>query len=252
MSRLLNKIAIITGGASGQGAAEAELFAKEGAKVVIADVQIELMEETAAKINALYPDSVTPMYLNVTDLDNWNQVVQDTVEIYGTIDVLVNNAGISGNLGVPVEDIAQDDWNRVLDINLNGNFLGIKAVTPIMKEKRSGSIINISSIAGLVGGQAGAHYTASKGASRLLTKTVAVELAPFGIRVNSIHPGGVATPMIEAVMNEDMKEQVAKTIPAGYIADPIEIAYPVLFLASDESSYMYGSEVVVDGGMVAI
>lgn len=252
MSRLLNKVAIITGGASGQGAAEAELFAKEGAKVVIADVQTELMEETASKINALYPESVTSMYLNVTDLDNWNQVVEDTVNKYGTIDVLVNNAGISGSLGVLVEDITQDDWNRVLDINLNGNFLGIKAVTPIMKGKRSGSIINISSVAGIVGGQAGAHYTASKGASRLLTKTVAIELAPFGIRVNSIHPGGVATPMLEAVMNDDIKEQVTKNIPAGYIADPIEIAYPVLFLASDESSYMYGSEVVVDGGMVAI
>lgn len=251
MSRLLNKVAIITGGASGQGAAEAELFAKEGAKVVIADVQTGLMEETASKINAIYPDSVTQMYLNVTNLDNWNQVVEDTVKKYGTVDVLVNNAGISGNLGVLVEDITQDEWNKVLDINLNGNFLGIKAVTPLMKEKGKGSIINISSVAGLIGGQAGAHYTASKGATRLLTKTVAMELAPFGIRVNSIHPGGVATPMIEAVMNEEMKEQVKKNIPAGYIAEPIEIAYPVLFLASEESSYMYGSEVVVDGGMVA-
>lgn len=252
MSRLLNKVAIITGGASGQGAAEAELFAKEGAKIVIADVQTELMEQTAARINALYPDSVTAMYLNVTDLENWNQVVLETVEKFGTIDVLVNNAGISGNLGVLVEDITQEDWNKVLDINLNGNFLGIKAVTPVMKGNRKGSIINISSIAGLVGGQAGAHYTASKGATRLLTKTVAVELASFGIRVNSIHPGGVATPMIEAVMNDEMKEQVSKSIPAGYIADPIQIAYPVLFLASDESSYMYGAEVVVDGGLVAI
>lgn len=251
MSRLLNKVAIITGGASGQGAVEAELFAREGAKVVIADVQTGLMEETASRINALYPNSVTQMYLNVTDSDNWNQVVNDTVEKYGTVDVLVNNAGISGQLGVLVEDITLDDWNKVININLNGNFLGIKAVTPIMKQQGKGSVINISSIAGLVGGQAGAHYTASKGATRLLTKTVAMELAPFGIRVNSIHPGGVLTPMLESAMTEEMIEQVNETIPAGYIAQPIQIAYPVLFLASDESNYMYGSEVVVDGGIVA-
>ncbi|MCG7344770.1 glucose 1-dehydrogenase [Sporosarcina sp. ACRSL] len=248
MGRLSDKVAIITGGASGMGAAEAYLFAKEGAKVVVTDLQEELLQETVKKINDEFGEVAIGLKQNVANEEEWNFVVEETIKHFGKIDILVNNAGIGGSPSPNIEDFSWDDWESVINVNAGGTFLGIKAVVPEMKKNQSGSIINISSIAALMGGMGGVPYTASKGATRSMTKVVALDLAKHGIRVNSVHPGVVDTPLVNKGIDEQTKELYKALIPLNFLADSMDIAYPVLFLASDESRFMTGAELVVDGG----
>ncbi len=240
MGRLVDKVAVITGAARGQGAAEARRFAAEGATVVLTDVRDELGAQTAADIGA----RASYLSLDVTDDGQWKDVVQHATAEFGRIDVLVNNAGIFELGGI---DTPLGDWNRVIAVNQTGVFLGMQAVAPIMREQGSGSIINISSVAALMGSPMAMAYTASKWAVRGMTKGAALELAPFGVRANSVHPGMIETPMLDVL--GDSRETVLARVPMGRYAEPDEVAELVLFLASDESAYCTGHEFVVDGGM---
>ena len=249
--RLQGKVAIITGGARGQGEAEARMFAREGAKVVFGDVLDDEGRRVEADIAAAGGEAVY-VRLDVTDEDSWREAVGTAVSRFGKVDILVNNAGIaSWNAG---DDATVEEWDRLMEINAKGVFLGTKAVIPAMRAAGGGSIINISSISGMVG-QTNIHpgYNASKGAVRILTKSTAVQHAAEGIRCNSIHPGPVKTPMTErSWSNPEWLKATERRTPLGRYAEPDEIAYGVLFLASDESSFMTGSEVVIDGGMTAL
>ncbi|WP_424987466.1 SDR family NAD(P)-dependent oxidoreductase [Microbulbifer sp. S227A] len=242
MNRLDNKIALITGGANGQGAAEAELFIDAGAKVVITDVNSEAGEATAARLG----ENCAFLQHDVSSQDDWARVVDAVVDLHGRIDVLVNNAGIFRVLGLADTDLGT--WEQTVAINQTGVFLGMKAVAPVMQANRAGSIINISSIAGLAASKAHA-YCATKWAVRGMTKAAAVELGPSNIRVNSIHPGYIETPMLDA-FGVPRQELVAK-IPFGRTAEVIEVAKVVLFVASDDAGYCTGHEFVVDGAIKA-
>jgi len=248
--RLEGKVAIITGAARGMGKVEAEIFAREGAKVVVADILDNEAKDVADKINKDGYEAMA-VKLDVSKADDWKKVVDQVTEKWGKVDVLVNNAGILSMNGV--EDVSEEEWDRVMNINAKSQFLGIKYVLPAMKKATKGSIINISSVAGIVGTGMAVAYHASKGASRLLTKTVAVELAKYNIRVNSIHPGIIRTAMTEDILqDEQTSKQFLGTTPLGRAAEPEEVAYGALFLASDESSFMTGSELVIDGGWTAL
>lgn len=252
MKRLENKVAIVTGAASGMGAAEARLFAKEGAKVIATDIQKDKLEKAVNEITSDGGEALAVKH-DVTSKDNWANVVKMAVDTYGQIDILINNAGIGGAEGFAgLDDVDLESWNKFVNVNATGNFLGVKAVVPVMKEAGQGSIVNTSSIAGLVGGAAGIQYSASKGANRLMTKTAAIELASYNIRVNSIHPGFIDTPMV-SVVTEDEKalDESLELIPLGRTGTPEEIANLMLFLASDESSYITGTEIPIDGGYTA-
>ena len=249
--RLQGKVAIITGGARGQGEAEARMFVREGAKVVFGDVLDDEGRQVEAEIAAAGGEAVY-VRLDVTDENSWREAVGTAVSRFGKVDILVNNAGIaSWNAG---DDATVAEWDRIMEINAKGVFLGTKAVIPAMRAAGGGSIINISSISGMVG-QTNIHpgYNASKGAVRILTKSTAVQHAAEGIRCNSIHPGPVKTPMTErSWSNPEWLQATERRTPLGRYAEPDEIAYGVLFLASDESSFMTGSEVVIDGGVTAL
>ena len=248
MGRLAGKVAIVTGAASGQGAAEARLFAQEGAKVVATDMNEALLNEVVAEINAKHSDAAIAIKHNVAEEADWIQVVNESVEKFGKVDVLVNNAGISGNIHA-LEEITVEEWHKVMNINALGNFLGIKHVVPEMKKVGGGSIVNISSLAGINGYGALTPYAASKGATRILTKGAANQLGPDKIRVNSVHPGFVDTPMIaQYTSNEEAYNYLVSTIPLRTIAQPEDIAYAVLYLASDESRFVTGEELIIDGG----
>ena len=250
MGRMDGKVALISGGARGQGAAEARLFAQEGAKVVIGDLLDVDGMRVAAEIAELGGEAVY-VHLDVTREEDWQSAVQAAVSAFGKLDVLVNNAGIwrRGR----VEDTTVEDWDAVQNVNSKGVFLGTKAAIPEMRKAGGGSVINISSTAGLVGGPHSTAYTASKGAVRLFTKATAIQYAREGIRSNSIHPGPIDTEMIQQVwQGEDnsREESIART-PLGRVGTVDDIAYGALFLASDESSFMTGSELVIDGGSTA-
>lgn len=244
MVRLEGKVAIITGAAQGMGATHARRFVKEGAKVVLTDILedkgIELAKELGE--NALF------IKHDVASADEWTEVVAKAEEAFGPVNILVNNAGIT--MAKSILQVTEDEYRRIVDINQTSVFLGMKTTIPSMQKAGGGSIVNVSSINGLVGGAIG--YTDTKFAVRGMTKAAAVECAHYGIRVNSVHPGVIATPM---VVQEDTKaavEEFAKQIPIKRIAEPEEITNLVLFLASDESSYSTGAEFVADGGVTAI
>ena len=243
MARLQDKVIIITGAAQGMGETHARLCMEEGAKVVLTDINSEKGDALAKELgdNALF------IKHDVTDEDDWVQVVKATQEKFGQIDVLVNNAGITTHKSILDTSVA--DYRKILEINQVSVFLGMKAVIPTMKAAKKGSIINISSINGLVGGAIG--YTESKFAVRGMTKVAALECAPQGNRVNSIHPGVIATPMIMQGDSKDAVEAFAKNILMRRVAQPEEVIGMVLFLASDDSSYSTGSELIVDGGLTA-
>lgn len=247
-NRLADKVAIITGAARGQGAAEARLFAAEGAAVVLTDVQVEDGRRVEAEIAESGGDALF-IELDVTSEEGWKRAVETTAQRFGKIDVLVSNAGIYPIEGL--EDTTEQLWDRVLDINARGVFLGVREVIPVMRSAGGGSIINISSTAGIAGSPGASAYHASKGAVRVFTKSAAIQYAPDGIRVNSVHPGGVDTRMLFDVYDEEYLDLVRKRVPMGRFAAPEEIAYAVLYLASDESSYVTGAELVVDGGYLA-
>jgi NAD(P)-dependent dehydrogenase (short-subunit alcohol dehydrogenase family) len=250
MDRLKNKVALISGGARGQGAAEAKLFAGEGAKVVIGDVRDELNAKTAAEINAKAGGkSVMAVHLDVTRAADWRAAVDRCVSEFGGLDILVNNAGIANVKGI--EETSEEEWDSIVNINQKGVWLGMKYAVPAMRQRGAGSIINISSIYGLIGSAGSAAYHGTKGAVRLLTKAAAVHYAPDKIRVNSVHPGVILTPMVDMVPREELQPLI-DLAPMKRGAQPEEVAWCVVFLASDESSFVTGAELVVDGGYTAV
>ena len=250
MGRLEGKVAIISGGARGQGAKEAKMFAREGAKVVIGDLLDEEGKQVEAQINESGGEA-TYVHLDVTQEDDWRSAVETAVSRYGKLDILVNNAGILIRKGL--EETTVEDWDRIMGVNAKGVFLGTKHAIPAMRRAGGGSIINISSTAGLVGSPNGSpSYTATKGAVRLLTKSTAIQYAKEGIRCNSVHPGPIDTDMIRDTMSDPARlEQRMQRLPMGRVGTSEDIAYGVLYLASDESSFVTGSELVIDGGTTA-
>jgi cyclopentanol dehydrogenase len=249
MDRLKGKVALISGGARGQGAAEARQFATEGAKVVIGDVLDAECRKTADDINAkVGAKSVVALRLDVTRAADWRAAVETCQREFGGLDILINNAGIANVKGI--EETSEEEWDSVVNINQKGVWLGMKYAVPAMRKRGGGSIVNISSIWGLVGSADSAAYHGSKGAVRLLSKAAAIQYAPDKIRVNSIHPGLILTPMLGVVSEEQMKPLVEAT-PLKRGAQPEEVGWCALFLASDEASFVTGSELVVDGGYTA-
>ena len=247
--RLKGKVAIVTGGASGLGASTANIFAKEGAKVVVADLLQTEGEAVVSEISG--SEGVATFYeLNVKDPSGWEQVIKNTLAAYEKIDVLVNNAGLSGSTP---DRMNIDVWDQQMEVNARGVFLGMRAVVPAMQDVGGGSIINISSMSGFVG-QDYVHmgYNAAKGAVRLATKAAAIQFAPDNIRVNSVHPG-VMPPMRSSQTTSDpeVREKMIAAVPLGREGRVQEVAFANLFLASDESSYITGIELPVDGGYIA-
>ncbi len=245
--RLNGKVALISGAARGQGEAEARLFVAEGAKVVLGDVLVELGQRVAADLRA-QGGQATFVELDVTREEDWRRAVETAVNAYGKLDILINNAGIFPTEGVEATDLAL--WNRVIAINQTGVWLGMKYAIPAMRQAGGGSIVNISSIAGIIGSGMATAYHGTKGAVRLITKTAAIEYAKEGIRINSVHPGGVDTEMLR-VLSEEGRRAAMLAHPLGRFATPQDIAYGVLYLASDEASFVTGAELVIDGGYTA-
>jgi NAD(P)-dependent dehydrogenase (short-subunit alcohol dehydrogenase family) len=245
--RLTGKVALISGAARGQGEAEARLFVDEGASVVLGDIVVEAGQKVASDIRGRGGKAVF-VKLDVTQETDWRQAVETTVQIYGKLDILINNAGIFPIEGV--EATSMELWNRVIAINQTGVWLGMKYAIPAMRQAGGGAIVNISSIAGLIGSGMAAAYHGAKGAVRLLTKTAAIEYAKDRIRINSVHPGGVDTVMLD-VLNREGKQAATQAHPLGRLATPEDIAYGVLYLASDEASFVTGAELVIDGGYTA-
>lgn len=251
--RLVGKVAIVTGGASGIGEACARRFAAEGARVVVTDLQVDKGSAVAAAVGGCF------MAHEVSDEDQWRQVIAQTLHLEGRLDILVNNAGIIG--GGDVETCDLENWNRVLAVNVTGTMLGCKHAIPAMKANPGGpmgSIINISSMAGYVGLPGAVAYTASKGAVRLLTKSVAVHCARSykTIRCNSLHPGAIDTPLNQAAFDASGDPAAMRALfdtlqPVGRMATPDEMAACALFLASDDASFVTGSELLADGGWLA-
>jgi 3alpha(or 20beta)-hydroxysteroid dehydrogenase len=250
MGRLDGKVALISGGARGQGATEAKLFGHEGAKVVFGDVLDTDGRRVEADIRAAGGEA-TYVHLDVTSEADWRAAVQTAVRQHGQLHILVNNAGIIIRKGI--EETSVEEWDRTLGINVKGVFLGTKYAIPAMRRTGGGSIVNISSVAGLVGSSYGSPaYIASKGAVRLFTKATAIQHAKDGIRCNSVHPGPIETPMIQGTLDDPaFLEERLRRIPLGRIGRVEDVAYGVLYLASDESSYVTGSELVIDGGSTA-
>ena len=248
MGRLDGKVALITGAARGQGAAEARLFVAEGASVMLGDVLDADGEIVAKELGA----SAVYRHHDVTSENDWAAIVADTKSQFGRIDVLVNNAGVFKVVGMTATSL--DEYMRIVTINQVGTFLGMKAVCETMIGQGTGSIVNISSVAGLAGSAGTIAYTASKFAVRGMTKVAAVELAPFGVRVNSVHPGYIDTPMLRDAFGAFGDETIANagaSVPNGRLATAEDVAKLVLYLASDDSAYSTGSEFVVDGGLMA-
>ncbi len=245
--RLAGKVAIVTGAAHGMGEAEARLFAKEGAKVIVADILEEAGEAVAASIRHSNGDATFVM-LDVTSDANWEAAIAKTVATYGRLDVLVNNAGISGSsVGDPDGEAG---WDKIIDINAKSVFLGTRLAAKEMAKTGGGSIVNISSIMGIIGGpDSHPAYHASKAAVRNYTKAAAVRYGPMGVRVNSVHPGYMP-PMLNATNQAGRDSKIAAT-PLRRLGEPIEVANGVLFLASDDASFITAAELVIDGGFIA-
>ena len=249
--RLAGKVALVTGGASGMGKSEATIFAREGAKVMVAD----LMESDGQKVVSEITDSggqARFVRLDVTQESQWEAAVAATVAAFGKLDILVNNAGISG--GVVEDPMDTGGWDQLMSVNAKGVFLGMKHAVPAMRRAGGGAIVNISSISGFVG-QGGIHmgYNASKGAVRIMTKSAAVQFAGDGVRVNSVHPG-ILPPMRTSRLTADPahRAKMLRAVPMKREGRVEEVAHAVLFLASDEASYITGTELVVDGGYLAV
>ena len=248
--RLEGKVALISGGSRGMGAYEAELFVQEGAKVVVGDVREDEGHSLVDKIIKSGGDAVF-VRLDVTSETDWTAAVNEAANRYGKLDVLVNNAGVSARGSI--EETSVEDWDRVMGINSKGVFLGTRSAIPEMRKAGGGSIINISSQLGLVGmGESSPQYQASKGAVRIFSKSAAIQYASEGIRVNSVHPVPVVTPMTEARRSDaEVRKRMISRIPLGRYGESEDVAYGVLYLASDESSFVTGSELVIDGGWTA-
>ncbi|WP_329057440.1 SDR family NAD(P)-dependent oxidoreductase [Amycolatopsis sp. NBC_01480] len=244
--RLSGKVALITGATGGIGSATAELFAREGAALIVADLDEDALRALSARLDT----DVLAARLDVSSSESWDEAIELTRQRFGRLDVLVNVAGIVDWPGI--EGTTRESWDRVIAVNQTGTWLGMKAAMPLLRASGNGSIVNTSSVLGLVGSGAAAAYQASKGAVRLLTKTAAVEYATQGVRVNSVHPGVIATPMIQDLLDAqgDQQPDIVRT-PMRRAGRPAEIAPAMLFLAGDESSFVTGTELVVDGGLTA-
>ena len=250
MGRLEGKAALISGGAQGQGESEVRLFAKEGARIVFGDILDAKGKKVEAEINEA-GGVAKYVHLDVTDENDWNSAAKLLSKLYGKLDILVNNAGIA-MAGKNLEEVTSEEWDRIQEVNSKGVFLGVKAALPYMKASGGGSIVNISSMAGIVGVPGIAAYAASKGAVRLLTKSIAVEYGPQNIRCNSVHPGYIKTEMISGLLaNKEAMSNRLDITPLGIFAAARDVALSVLYLASDESRYVTGSELVIDGGITA-
>ncbi|MCS6925191.1 MAG: glucose 1-dehydrogenase [Candidatus Binatia bacterium] len=245
--RLAGKVALISGAARGMGECEARLFAREGARVVLGDILEEQGQQVAREI-VQQGGAATFVRLDVTVEADWQRAVAVAEQTYGKLDILVNNAGIVRM--APLEETSLEAWHEVINVNQTGVFLGMKYAVPAMRRAGGGSIINISSIAGMIGLPNIPAYQASKGAVRLLTKHAAIQYAKDGIRVNSVHPGRIETPMT-ANLAPERREMVLRLTPMGRDGKPEEVAYGVLYLASDEASFVTGAELVIDGGYTA-
>ena len=250
MGRLDGKVALISGGARGQGEAEARLFIQEGAKVVLGDILDDAGQQVEANLQSAGGEA-TYVHLDVTNEASWHEAVATAERVYGKLDILVNNAGILNRKSI--EETTEDDLDLILAVNIKGVFLGTKHAIPAMRRAGGGSIINISSIAGLVGNRNGSpSYTATKGGVRLFTKATAVQHAGDNIRCNSVHPGPIETPMIQNSLDDPAQlEERLQRIPMRRIGTVTDVAYGVLYLASDESSFVTGSELVIDVGVTA-
>ena len=247
MSRLANKVAIITGAAMGQGAAEAYLFAQEGAKVIAADVCEKELAEIVEKINRDFPGAAVGVKLDVSSEEDWQAALKVCLESYGSVDILVNNAGI-GSKGINYDKTDYSAFERVMKINAWGPFVGMKTVAPVMIQKRSGSIVNVSSLAAVVSVEFNA-YSLSKGAVVSLTRAAAAEMGQYGVRVNTIIPGTIVTPMTRIICDyPKVLASCEEKTCLGHIGEPDDIAYGVLYLASDESKYTTGADLTIDGG----
>lgn len=244
MTRLLDKVAIVTGGASGMGEAHVRRFVEEGAKVVFTDINQDAGSKMAEELgeNSLFVKH------DVTDEAGWQAVVEKTEAVFGPVNILVNNAGIS--MSKSIFDMSLEDYKKIVNINQVSVFLGMKSVLPSMQKAEGGSIVNISSMNGIVGGAVG--YTDTKFAVRGMTKAAALQVGHLGIRVNSVHPGVIETPMVTQGDAVKQIKEFAKSIPMRRMAQSKEVTNMVLFLASDESSYSTGSEFVIDGGLTAM
>lgn len=245
MGKLDGKVAVITGGARGQGASHVRTFVEEGANVVFSDILSEEGEALATELG----ERVRFIKHDVTKADEWKKVIEETEAVFGPVDILVNNAGVVVTKNF--EDLSEEEYRKVVDINQVSIFLGMKTTLPSMKKTGNGSIINISSINGLRGSAGNAAYDSSKFAVRGITKSAALEFAEYGIRVNSVHPGVIQTPMIEVEGTEKLVEQLVATIPMKRKGQSEEVSKLLLYLASDDSSYSTGSEFVIDGGVTA-
>jgi NAD(P)-dependent dehydrogenase (short-subunit alcohol dehydrogenase family) len=254
VNRVKDKVAIVTGGALGIGRATCILLAKEGAKVAVTDI---LDEEGKALMQEINSDGGEAQYwhLDVSQESAVKQVLTEIAQKWGKIDVLVNNAGIAG-VNKPTHEITESEWNALMAINVNGVFFCTKHTIPIMMNAGGGSIINVSSIYGIISAPDLPPYHASKGAVRLMTKTDALLYAKYQIRVNSVHPGFIWTPLVEALLQkqgdvEAGKQHLDSLHPIGHIGNPDDIAYGILYLAADESKFVTGAELVIDGGYTA-
>ena len=247
--RLEGKVALISGGARGQGATEGQLFVDEGAKVVLADILDVEGEATAAQIRENGGEA-SYVHLDVTSEDEWRNAVEFALQTYGRLDILINNAAIYKR--TPIVDTDLEEWRQIMEVNSTGVFLGTKHAIPAMQRSGGGSIINISSTAGLIGSARGSAYGASKGSVRLFTKYTAIQHATEGVRANSIHPGPIDTVMIaDNLATPEARAESEARVPLKRIGTAMDVAYGALFLASDESSYMTGAELVIDGGVTA-
>ncbi len=248
--RVAGKVALVSGGARGLGEAQAKLLAAEGAKVAIGDLLEDEGKKVEAEINELGGEALF-MRLDVTQADQWQEVIDETVSRFGKLDVLVNNAGIGGRGGL--EDMTEDEWDEVMAVNAKGVFLGTKLAMPEILKAGGGSIVNISSQMGIVGSDtSNPAYQASKAAVHVFTKSIALRYATQGVRVNSVHPGPIDTPMLQAgFVDPERMQRVMSKVPMGRVGQPDEIAYGVLFLSSDESSFITGAGLVIDGGYIA-
>lgn len=253
MDRVKGKVAIVTGGGSGIGRAISMLLAKEGAKVIISDIHEMNGKQVADEIKNGGGEALF-MKHDVTQEKDWEEVIQKTLDRYGKLDVLVNNAGVM--LWKKIEDTTLEEWRWLMSVNLDGVFLGTKFAMGAMKKSGGGSIINISSVAGIIGTLDTSAYHASKGGVRVFTKAAALECSKAGyglnIRVNSVHPGVIRTPLVDELFKDENKRKTALSWhPIGYFGEPEDIAFGVLYLASDESKFVTGSELVIDGGWTA-
>ena len=254
MGRVAGKMAMVTGGASGLGAATARLLAREGARVVVDDINLDGAKAVAAAIDAAHPGMAAAVHLDVTREQAWIDALEEAVGFLGGLNVLVNNAGIGGS--APIEEETFENWKKIQAVDLDSVFLGCKYALGHMKAHQPGSIVNISSIAGLIAGHNMGAYNAAKAGVWLFSKSVALHCARRGydIRSNSVHPTFIRTPILERILSgtENGEQKLARQVPLGRIGEPDDVAYAVLYLASDESRFVTGAELKVDGGISAM